>query len=197
LRIAIDLVREGVIDEGEALERLEGIDFSQLAVTRFADPAEAVARGVGASGGVAVGRAAFDSASAERFASCGDPVVLVRPDMSTDDVAGLAVSAGIVTAVGGRTAHAALVARQKGKPCVVACERLSVDAPAHRASLAGASIEEGDWLSVDGDAGSIFLGRHAILNEKPERELAEVNAWRERVASHTGSSTEILVPGPH
>lgn len=197
LRIAIDLVREGVIDEGEALRRLEGIDFSQLVVSRFADPGETVARGVGASGGVAVGRAAFDSASAERLASCGDPVVLVRPDMSTDDVAGLAVSAGIVTAAGGRTAHAALVARQKGKPCVVACGSLSVDAPAHRASLAGASIEEGDWLSVDGDAGSIFLGRHAILNEKPERELAEVNHWRERAVSRAGSSTGILVPGPH
>ncbi len=170
LRIAIDLVRDRAIGEQEAARRLEGIDVEQLAITRFANPGEPSARGVGASAGVAVGRAAFDSAAAERLAALGDPVVLMRSDMSTDDVGGIALAAAIVTTAGGRTAHAALVARQKGKPCVVACTSLSVDASSRRADLVPEAIEEGDWISVDGDSGCVFIGRREIVTEKPERE---------------------------
>ena len=123
-------------------------------------------------------------ASAERLAAGGDPVILVRPDTSTADVAGFAVSAGIVTAVGGRTAHAALVARQMGKPCVVGCAALNVDVASHGARLAGTAIKEGDWLSIDGETGTIYLGRCNVVVERPEAELAEIERWRSKSLAH-------------
>ena len=178
LRFAIDFVKEGLITPSQALQRLNGLDVNALAHQRLVDVHEPVARGIGASAGIAVGRAAFDSASAERLAGGGDPVILVRPDTSTADVAGFAVSAGIVTAVGGRTAHAALVARQMGKPCIVGCAALTVDAAAHSARLAGTTIKEGDWLSIDGEAGTIYLGRCNVVVDRPEAELAEIERWR-------------------
>ena len=97
----------------------------------------------------------------------------MRPDTTTTDVGGFAIAAGIVTAVGGRTAHAALVARQMGKPCIVGCTELSVDAAGHCARLAGVAIQEGDWLSIDGEAGTIYLGRCEVIAERPEAELTK------------------------
>jgi len=108
-------------------------------------------------------------------------VILVRPETSTADVAGFAASAGIVTAVGGRTAHAALVARQMGKPCIVGCQNLSLDAANHHASLNGLTIREGDWLSIDGGSGTVFGGKGKIVTDRPEAELAEVARWHQSV----------------
>ncbi|HML07268.1 MAG TPA: PEP/pyruvate-binding domain-containing protein [Xanthobacteraceae bacterium] len=178
VRFAIDFVKEGRMTRAEALRRLNGVDFRLLASKRLVDAGEAVARGVSASSGIAVGRAAFDRESAGRLATSGDPIILVRPDINTSDVAGFAVSAGIVTAVGGRTAHAALVARQMGRPCVVGCKDLVVDVAHRSARLAGTAINEGDWLSVDGGAGTIYLGRGAVVVERPDAELAEIERWR-------------------
>jgi pyruvate,orthophosphate dikinase len=178
LRIAIDLVHEGLITPAEGLRRLEGIDLDTLTRQRLRAPPDPVARGTGASSGVAVGRAAFDSPSAERLAAGGDPVILLRPDTSTADVAGFAISAGIVTAVGGRTAHAALVARQMGKPCVVGCERLMFDASCQQALIGGTRIEPSQWIAIDGNSGEVYLGRREIATERPDDELAEVDRWR-------------------
>jgi pyruvate,orthophosphate dikinase len=188
LRIAIDLVGEGLITPQDGLSRLKGLDVETLASTRLVEPGDPAVRGVAASGGIAVGRAAFDSTSAERLAACGDPVILVRPDTSTADIAGFAASAGIVTAVGGRTAHAALVARQMGKPCVVGCSALTVDVAAAQARLADVTIGEGEWISVDGDSACVYLGRREIVIERPEAELAEVERWRAAAASHTSAT---------
>ncbi len=96
-----------------------------------------VAQGVGAAAGIATGRVAFDSPSAARLAASGDPVILVRPNINTADVSGFAAGAGILAAVGGRTAHAALVARQLGKPCIVGCSELEVDPPRQRGADRG------------------------------------------------------------
>jgi pyruvate,orthophosphate dikinase len=178
LKIAIDLVHEGLITEHEALGRLSDLEAAALAETRLAEPAEPLARGIGASGGIAVGRVAFDAESAARFAKNGDPAILARPDTSTADVAGFAVAAGILTAIGGRTAHAALVARQMAKPCVVGCADMKIDMTTRRAKLASSTIAEGDWITVDGHDGSIYAGRREILCEQPEAELAEVARWR-------------------
>ena len=106
----------------------------------------------------------------------------MRPDTSTADIAGFIAAGGIITAVGGRTAHAALVARQMGKPCVVGCSALSIDASGRAAHLAGKIIKEGDWLSIDGEAGAIYLGRCEIVAERPNAELAMVERWRSKVA---------------
>ena len=178
LRFAIDFVSEGVIAPAEALRRLDGVALHGLARRRFADVHEPVGRGTGASAGIAVGRAAFDSDSAAAMAASGEPVILVRPDTSTADVGGFSVAAGIITAVGGRTAHAALVARQMGKPCVVGCAALTVDGAGHGAHLAGSAIKQGDWLSIDGEAGAIFLGRCDVIVERADAELAVVEGWR-------------------
>ena len=180
LRFAIDFVREGLLSPAQALQRLDGIDPGALTERRLAGTREPAARGVGASAGVAVGRAAFDSESAQRLAARGDPVILLRPDTATSDVAGFAAAGGIVTAVGGRTAHAALVARQMGKPCVVGCAALVIDLAAHGARLGEAQIRQGDWLSIDGEAGTIFRGRCDVVAERPEADLAEVERWRDK-----------------
>jgi pyruvate,orthophosphate dikinase len=178
LRFAVDFVHEGLLSAAEATRRLEGLDRAALAINRFAETGHAAARGTGAAAGVAVGRAAFDSSAALRLAAEGTPVILVRPDTSTADVAGFSASAAILTAAGGRTAHAALVARQMGKPCVVGCETLIVDEENHQARLADARITEGDWVSIDGGSGEIFLGQRKIVSELPESELRQLDAWR-------------------
>ena len=178
LRFAIDFVNSGSIDPAEALRRLNGVDLDGLVTKRLIDVGPAVGRGTGASVGVAVGRAVFDPASAARLANDGQPIILVRPDTSTADVAGFAVSSGIVTAVGGRTAHAALVARQMDKPCIVGCAELAVDVDARCARLPQAVLNEGDWLSIDAGAGALYLGRAGIVCDRPEAELAQVERWR-------------------
>jgi pyruvate, orthophosphate dikinase len=178
LRIAIDLVREGLISKREALERMAGIDLDALVQVSLVSAEAPALTGTGASGGIAVGRAAFTSESAERLAAAGDPVILMRPDTSTADVAGFAIAAGIVTSVGARTAHAALVARQMGKPCLVGCSGMIVDVAADRAQLAGVTVAGGDWITIDGEAGTIYLGRRETVVTRPEAELAEIESWR-------------------
>ena len=126
LRLAIDFVKEKRITHSEALQRLMGVDLSALVNKRLVLTGAPALRGICASSGIAVGRAAFDSQSAARQAAGGEPVILVRPDTTTADVSGFAVADGIITAIGGRTAHAALVARQMGKPCIVGCSGSSM-----------------------------------------------------------------------
>jgi pyruvate, orthophosphate dikinase len=188
LRFAVDFVAEGLITPVEAVRRLSGVDLDGLVEKRLVDVHQAVACGIGAAVGVAVGRAAFDAKTAERLAANGEPVIFVRPDTSTADVAGFALSEGIVTAIGGRTAHAALVAREMGKPCIVGCTALSVDAASHKARLAEIAINEADWLSIDGGSGAIYLGRGKIVAERPEAELAKIKRWQDQsLASAVGS----------
>lgn len=178
VRIAIDLVAERLISPQQALERIADIDLASLTEISLVSAGEPVGSGIGASGGIAVGHAAFDSDAAQRLAASGAPVILLRPDTSTADVTGFAAAAGIVTAVGARTAHAALVARQMGKPCVVGCADLTIDLVARQAKLTRATIMEGDWLTIEGDAGKLYLGRGETAEKRPEAELAEIAKWR-------------------
>lgn len=178
LRFAIDFAEAGLITPREAVQRLDGVDENALVSKRLVDVPAPLAHATGASAGVASGRAAFDPESAVRFAAGGDPVILLRPDISTADVGGFAASVGVVTAIGGRTAHAALVARQMGKPCLVGCAALRVDVANHRADLAGTAIKEGDWLTVDGEAGAIYLGRFECVVTRPDADLAKIARWR-------------------
>ncbi|HLN10680.1 MAG TPA: PEP/pyruvate-binding domain-containing protein, partial [Xanthobacteraceae bacterium] len=183
LKIAVDLVHEGLIDEAEALHRLGDVDLAATTVTRFAGSAEPVATATAASVGVASGRAAFDSVRAKALFDQGEPVILVRHEPSTDDVVGFSVAVGILTAVGGRTAHAAVIARQLGKVCLVGCAELTLEADGRRASIAGHMVGEGDWLSLDGDGGRIYLGRRDIVHARPQAELAAVEAWKARAVT--------------
>jgi len=178
LRFAVDLVKEGLISRETALSRLASINLDALKTTRFDNAGDAVAQGVGAGAGVASGRIAFDSAGAKRLSADGAPVILVRPDVSTADVAGFASSCGILTAAGGRTSHAALVARQLGIVCVVGCATLAMEPGITRARLGKVFVEEGDWLSIDGNGGDVYLGRHNIISVRPDEDLQEVESWR-------------------
>ena len=181
LKIAVDLVEEGVIGRREALARVAEVDLAAARAFRFAEPAEAVAKAVAASPGVACGRACFTSERAKEAAARGEPAILIRRDASTEDVAGFAVADGILTAVGGRTAHAAVVARQMGKVCLVGCRALSIAEPQGSATLAGRQIREGDWIALDGATGEISLGRRAVVAEETP-ETAIIRRWRKEAA---------------
>ena len=185
LKIAVDLVHEGVIDRTEALARLAKVDLDALRVLRFAERAEPVARASIASPGVACGRIYFTSERAKEAAARGDPVILARRDTSTADVAGFAVAEGILTAMGGRTAHAAVVAREMGKVCLVGCRALKIEEGCEVATIGDARVGEGDWIALDGAAGEISLGQRRILAEEPQ-EASIIRQWRADAAVASG-----------
>ena len=178
LKIVVDLVREGLIDVAEGLRRVSDIEPAATARTRFAGSAKPIASATPASDGVASGRIAFDSERAKALSDQGNPVILVRSETSTEDVLGFGIAAGILTAVGGRTAHAAVVARQLGKVCLVGCRALAIASEGSRATIGTQVLDEGDWLSLDGESGEIFLGKREIIQELPEAELATIQAWK-------------------
>ncbi|SDU61203.1 pyruvate, phosphate dikinase [Jiangella alkaliphila] len=165
-RIAGQLVDEGLIDEDEALSRVTGAQLAQLMFPQF-DPAASrtsIARGMAASPGAAVGKAAFDSATAVEWAQRGDDVILVRRETNPDDLRGMVASRGVLTSRGGKTSHAAVVARGMGRTCVVGVEALRVD-PRARAFTTpdGARVTEGDVISIDGGTGEVFLGALPVV----------------------------------
>ncbi|HMM93945.1 pyruvate, phosphate dikinase [Phycicoccus sp.] len=164
-RIAVDLLDEGVISEEEALLRVTGDQLAQLMFPHF-DPDGAralVARGMSASPGAAVGVAVFDSDAAVRVAVEGTPVILVRRETTPDDLHGMVAAAGILTSRGGKTSHAAVVARGMGRTCVCGAETLEVDTRAGQFSTPdGTVVREGDTLSIDGSTGEVFLGEVAV-----------------------------------
>ncbi len=163
VRIAVDLANEGLISREEAVLRVspDQIDFflhPQFAAAAIAE-AEPLTTGLNVSPGAAVGVAAFDPDLAERWASEGREVVLVRPDTKPDDVHGMLAAAGILTSSGGRTSHAALVARQFGKPAVVGAADIEIDLSARTLWVGRTQINEGDPISVDGTTGRVYQGR--------------------------------------
>ncbi len=129
--------------------------------------------------GVAAGPIALDAESAAQFAREGHPPVLVRPDSATEDIAGMAVAAGILTGSGSRTSHAAVVARELDKPCLVGCPELAVDLAARRTRIGRETFAEGQEICLDAESGLVFAGSPAIEEQRPTAELAAVAAWRE------------------
>lgn len=177
VRLAHDLVKEGVVSRREAIERIRNIDIQALQTLRLVASGEPAARGYGASDGVAVGRAAFDAAGVARFSAAGEPCILVRSEISTADVVAFEHATGIVTVAGGRTAHAALVARQLGKPCVVGCGNLRISEAGNAARLGEGEFKEGDWLSIDARTGDVFIDRLSIEKVAPAPEVLAVSKW--------------------
>lgn len=180
LRMAIDMVRQNLIDPKEALHRLDGLALDRLERVRLANGAgaQAVASATPASVGVAIGAVAFDPSRAVALAAEGRPVILVRDEISTADIDGIAAAAGVLTAVGGRTSHAAVVARQLGKVCLVGCQDLRIDANAKTCMIGERHFREGDALTLDGDTGRIYAGSLPVMRERPVAELAELARWR-------------------
>ncbi|MDX1664521.1 MAG: pyruvate, phosphate dikinase [Candidatus Promineifilaceae bacterium] len=165
VRIAVDMVDEGLISEREAVQRVTPaqVDFflhPQLKAEAVREN-EAITSGLNVSPGAAVGMVAFDADTAERWANeDGRAVIMVRPETRPDDVHGMLAANGILTSRGGRTSHAALVARQFGKPAVVGAEGLEIDLPARQMTInEELIIKEGDWLSIDGTQGLVYRGQ--------------------------------------
>jgi len=166
-RIAIQLVDEGVITMDEALSRVSGQQLAQLMFPKFAVGSDQpkVARGMNASPGAAVGRVVFDSASAVRWTAEGERVILVRRETNPDDLEGMMAATGILTSRGGKTSHAAVVARGMGKTAVCGAESLNVDTKRRQITTEnGVVINEGDVLSIDGTTGDVYLGEVAVVD---------------------------------
>jgi pyruvate,orthophosphate dikinase len=165
-RIAVQLVDEGVISMDEALMRVSGHQLSQLMFPRFAagDDHALIAKGMNASPGAAVGRVVFDSSTAVKWAAAGEKVILVRRETNPDDLEGMIAAAGILTSRGGKTSHAAVVARGMGKTAVCGAEQLEVDTKGRMMeSHDGVTVKEGDTISIDGTTGEVFLGEVPVM----------------------------------
>jgi pyruvate, orthophosphate dikinase len=165
-RIAMQLVDQGLIDMDEALARVSGAELARLMFPTFDTSAHVtkIATGVSASPGAAVGRAVFDSGRAVERAAEGDAVILVRRETNPDDLHGMIAAKGILTSRGGKTSHAAVVARGMGKTCVCGAEELDVDIAARRFTApGGVIISEGDVISLDGTSGEVYLGEVPVV----------------------------------
>jgi pyruvate,orthophosphate dikinase len=164
-RIAIQLVDQGLIDEDEALTRVTGAQLAQLMFPRFdAGTTTKITTGISASPGAAVGQVVFDSARAVELAGQGQKVILVRRETNPDDLHGMIASQGILTSRGGKTSHAAVVARGMGKTCVCGADDLEVDTKAGRFTApGGVTVTEGDVISIDGSSGAVYLGEVAVV----------------------------------
>jgi pyruvate,orthophosphate dikinase len=180
LRIATDQVHEGLISPETALTRLDDLDLEAIRRVHVDAPegTEALCHAIPASVGVATGPLALDRDAADRFARTGTAPVLVRSHAVTEDVVAVAVSAGVLTGTGGRTSHAAVVARELGKPCLVGCSELELDLDARTALIGGRLLAEGDVICLDAESGLVFPGAPAVIEERPTEELGEVAAWR-------------------
>ncbi|MES9619766.1 pyruvate, phosphate dikinase [Streptomyces tuirus] len=165
-RIATQLVDQGLIDEAEALTRVNGAQLAQLMFPRFDESAkvEQVGRGIAASPGAAVGKAVFDSYTAVKWSRSGEKVILIRRETNPDDLDGMIAAEGILTSRGGKTSHAAVVARGMGKTCVCGAEELEVDTKRRRMTVPGGHVvEEGDVVSIDGSSGKVYLGEVPVV----------------------------------
>ncbi|UCN16050.1 pyruvate, phosphate dikinase [Cellulomonas iranensis] len=178
-RIACQLVDEHLITMDEALSRVSGAQLAQLQFPQFAPDPDGAAdrvlltRAMPASPGAAVGRAVFDPATAQEWAARGEDVVLVRRETNPDDLGGMIAAVGVLTARGGKTSHAAVVARGMGRTCVVGAEELVVDQADRSLTARGRTVREGDVLAIDGTSGEVFLGDVPVVPSPVQRYLED------------------------
>jgi pyruvate,orthophosphate dikinase len=166
VRIALDMVRERLIEKREAVARVGAASLDQLFHARI-DPSqsyEVACKGLNASPGAASGQAVFDADTAEAWGKAGKAVVLVRVETTPDDVHGMIAARGVLTAKGGATSHAAVVARGMGKPCVSGCEALQIDRRSRTAHIGEIVFKEGDWITVDGTTGNVIVGELKLID---------------------------------
>ena len=191
VKIAVDMVQEGLISKEEAVLRVEPLHVIQLLLPRFDEAAKEKARqsgtflasGLNASPGAATGKAIFDPDTAEALGKAKEAVILVRTETSPDDVHGMLPAKGVLTQHGGATSHAAVVARGLGLPCVAGCEALRIDEEARLFSVNSQVIKEGDYISIDGTTGEVFSGRIATIeaNFAEESDLITMLGWADEI----------------
>ena len=192
IKVLVDMVEEGVISEQEAVKRADTTQVYQLLLPRFdenekkvaASEGRLLAKGLNASPGAASGKAVFDADRAEEMGKAGIPVVLVRPETSPDDVHGMLVAKGILTARGGATSHAAVVARGLGLPCVAGCEGIRVSEAEHLFRVVDSDfvLREGDDISIDGATGEVFAGiiKTVEADYEHETDLQKLLGWADQ-----------------
>ena len=183
VKVAVDLVDEGLISREEALGRLDPKQLDQL-LHPMIDPKadyEVVARGLNASPGAATGAIVFDADTAEERGKAGRAVILVRQETSPDDFHGMVEAKGILTAVGGLTSHAAVVARGMGKPCVTACEGLSINHDDRKARLGPHELAEGDVITIHGGTGDVILGPVDLVPPQINQNFEELLRWADEI----------------
>lgn len=187
LKIAVDMVADGTITKEEALLRINAEQLDQLLHPQFDSNAkhDVIARGLNASPGAAVGTVVFTADDAEEAAARGEKVILVRWETTPDDLHGMIAAQGILTSHGGKTSHAAVVARGMGKPCVCGVDKLKIDAKAKQAVVSGTDIvlREGDTISIDGTTGILVLGQVSLIQPEVSGDLGTILEWADEVRS--------------
>jgi pyruvate, orthophosphate dikinase len=187
-RMAVSMVTEGLITKEEAVARIKGEDIERLfypvidpSVSRPDLSSRKLATGINAVPGAAVGKAVFTAQEAEEWAGRGEKVILVRRETSPEDVGGMFVAQGILTATGGKTSHAAVVARGWGKCCVVGAEALDIDEAAKQMRANGRLIHKGDWLTLDGSEGAVYSGEVRLAQPQPPRSYFTLLEWADGI----------------
>jgi pyruvate,orthophosphate dikinase len=179
LRAAVDMEAEGLLTRVEAVQRIDAGQLEQLLHPTIDPRADVtvIATGLCASPGAASGLAVFDADTAAARSAAGEAIILVRPETTADDIHGLLPARGVLTARGGMTSHAAVVARGLGKPCVAGCAALEVDLDESLARIGTVVIREGDPLTIDGSTGHVILGLVPLVEPEPDPNLATILAW--------------------
>jgi pyruvate, orthophosphate dikinase len=187
-RMAVDMANEKLISIEEALERIKPEDVERLfypvlnpKTPRNELSSRKIGEGINAVPGAAVGKAVFTAEEAEEWAQRGEKVILVRRETSPEDVGGMYVAQGILTATGGKTSHAAVVARGWGKCCIVGAEKLDIDAGAKKMSSNGRVVKQGDWITLDGGDGSVYTGEIELARPEPPKAYETLMKWADKV----------------
>ncbi len=182
LKIAVDMASEGLITEEEAVLRLEPSQLDQLLHPTIADDAvrDVIVRALPASPGAAVGQVVFDSDKAAKLADAGEDVILVRVETSPEDIHGMHAARAIVTARGGMTSHAAVVARGMGRPCVCGAGAMQIDAAKGEFRIGGRTVKEGDVITVDGAAGEVLLGAAKMRQPDLSGDFGKLMGWADK-----------------
>ncbi len=190
VRIAVELAEEGLISRREAVRRVSPDQVDAFLHPAFADAerndatkdGRLLATGLNVSPGAAVGRVVFDADRAVEWAVNGEAIILARPETKPDDVHGMLAAEGIMTSKGGRTSHAALVARQFGKPAVVGIDELTIDLDARSMHIGDVVLDEGAWLSIEGTSGQVFVGELAtVIPDIADRWLTTLLEWADEI----------------
>lgn len=185
VKIAVDMVEEGLIDERDAVSRIEPAQIDQLLHPTFDLDAEKnakdIAKGLPASPGAACGKIYFHAADAVEAANGGEKVVLVRQETSPEDLAGMVVAQGILTARGGMTSHAAVVARGMGKCCVAGCSGISVDEQNLKMTVQGQTYKEGDFISINGSTGVVYEGEIDTVTPELKGDFETIMKWADQI----------------
>lgn len=182
IRIAVDMVKEGIIDRKTAILRVDPDQLNQLLHRRIDDSAmrKILAKGLPASPGAATGQVVFDADEAEQLGNDGKKVILVRPETTPDDIHGIVASQAIVTSRGGMTSHAAVVARGMGKACICGCEALKIDVKAKQFTVDEKVVNYGDIITIDGSTGEIMLGEITMIDPELSPEFQLLLTWADQ-----------------